>query len=128
MVNMKHKAIPNYIYNPEWWNKLGLLSSDHNGLEFQLSPESCVALSLSLGLSEQQFVVSVDVPFGILGKGSITVSLLPDLEMLYVSTHKSITKYVLKNGKFVIFNILFHTSVSIYFFLLLHVPDTFLLI
>lgn len=58
MVNMKHKAIPNYIYNPEWWNELGLLSSDHNGLEFQLSLESCVALSLSLGLSEQQFVVS----------------------------------------------------------------------
>ena len=86
-----------------------------------------MALGLSLSLSEQQFVVSVDVPFGILGKGSITVSLLPDLEMLYVNTHKSITKCSI-NGKFVIFNILFHTSVSIHFFLLLHVPDTFLLI
>lgn len=52
-------------------------------------------LSLSLGLSEQQFIVSMHVPFGILEKEYIIGSLLPDLETLYINTNKDIAKHVL---------------------------------
>ena len=95
---MRHRLIPNYIYNPQRWKALKLLWSDHSGLEFQWSSESCVALSLSLGLSEQQCAVSVDIPFGSLEKGSITVSLWSGLEMLNINTQQEYHKVCAKQS------------------------------